>query len=46
MKCTSRALCHSACLKSMLRTITMQGLTFAITIAAEKVFNARVEVKL
>ena len=35
-KSMSRASCHSACLKSMSRTITMQGLKLAAITAAEK----------
>ena len=33
LKCRSRAAGHSACLKGMLRTITMQGLTLADIVA-------------
>ena len=36
MKSRSRALGHSACLKSMLRTNTMQGLTLSAITASEK----------
>ena len=36
MKSRSKALSHSACLKSIPRTITVQGLTFAAITAAEK----------
>ena len=36
VKCRSRASDHSACLKGILRTITMEGLTLAAIIAAEK----------
>ena len=36
MKSRSRALGHSACLKSMSRTITMQGLTLAAITTSEK----------
>ena len=35
-KSRSRAPGHSVCLKSMLRTITIQGLTLAAIIASEK----------
>ena len=46
-ECRSTALGHSASLKSMLRTITMQGLTLAaITAVEEKNLNARIDVKL
>ena len=40
-ECSSRALGHSACFKSMLRTIIMQGLLLVAIISAE---NARVDV--
>ena len=36
VKCRSRALCHGVCLKSMSRTITMQGIILAAITAAEK----------
>ena len=36
VKCRSRTPGHSVCLKGMLRTMTMQGLTLAAIIAAEK----------
>ena len=36
VKCWSRAPDHSACLKSMLWTIPMQGLTLAAITAADK----------
>ena len=36
VKCRSRALGHSACLKTMLRTITLQGLALAAITASEK----------
>ena len=36
---------HSVCLKSILKIITMQGLTLAVIVAAENnCFNARVDV--
>ena len=43
-KCRSRALVHSACLKSMSRTITMQGLTHSYHRFGEIHFNARPDV--
>ena len=36
MKCRSRAPGHSACLKGMLKTFTVQGLTLAGVITIEK----------
>ena len=43
MKCRSRAPSHSVCLKGILRTITMQGLTLAVIIVAKKQLSARVD---
>ena len=43
-KSRSRAPGHTDCLKSMSRTITMQGLTLAPIIALENAFLARLDV--
>ena len=45
MKCRSRAPGHGACLKSVSRTITMQGFILAAITAAEKCTISRLDVK-